>query len=244
MQRVLGRRAVPEAPPGMRIYAVGDIHGCLPQLEQMLELIVQDSAEAKRRSHVVFVGDYVDRGPDSKGVIDRLLSPIPGLTATHLLGNHEQTLLDFLEKPSVYREWKYFGAAETLVSYGISPPRFDDDAALTAARDQLRQGIPGEHFAFLRRLEDWAEFGDYFFAHAGIRPGIPLDQQDRQDLIWIRDEFLESQADFGKVIVHGHTPVDRPESKPNRIGVDTGAYATGRLTAVVLEGTERRFLQP
>jgi len=227
----------------MRIYAVGDIHGCLRQLEQMLKLIGQDSSGVKERCQLVFVGDYIDRGPDSKGVIDRLLSPMDGVTATYLLGNHEQALLDFLENPSAYRDWKYFGAHETLVSYGISPPRFDDDAGFAAARDQLRQSMPEKHIAFLRGLERWAVFGDYFFVHAGIRPGIPLDKQDKDDLIWIRDEFLESQADFGKVIVHGHTPADRPENKPNRIGIDTGAYATGRLTAVVLEGTERRFLQ-
>lgn len=228
----------------MRLYAVGDIHGCLPQLEQLLELIARDSHGARGRNHVVFVGDYIDRGPDSKGVIDRLLAPMRGFTTTWLLGNHDQTLLDFLGDPSLYREWKNFGAAETLVSYGVSPPRFDDDAAFAVARDQLRQCMPDEHIAFLRRLEEWAVFGDYFFVHAGIRPGIPLDQQDKQDLMWIRGEFLDSQSDFGKVIVHGHTPVDQPESKPNRIGIDTGAYATGRLTAVVLEGTERRFLQP
>src|SRR5215469_5764130 len=128
LRRVLGPQTVSEAPPGMRIYAVGDIHGCLRQLEQMLKLIGQDSSGVKERCHLVFVGDYIDRGPDSKGVIDRLLSPMDGVTATYLLGNHEQALLDFLENPSAYRDWKYFGAHETLVSYGISPPRFDDDA--------------------------------------------------------------------------------------------------------------------
>lgn len=244
LRRLRGTRRAPEAPRGLRLYAVGDIHGCLPQLEELLQLILRDSHDAKGRKHVVFVGDYIDRGPDSKGVVERLLAPMPGFTATFLLGNHEQTLLDFLENPSVYREWKYYGGVETLVSYGVSPPRFDDDAAHAAVRDQLRQNMPDEHIAFLRRLEEWAVHGDYFFVHAGIRPGIPLGEQDKRDLIWIRDEFLQSQADFGKVIVHGHTPMDHPENKPNRIGIDTGAYATGRLTAVVLEGTGRRFLQP
>ena len=238
--------AAPPAPPlpgGARIYAIGDIHGCAHLLDALTARIVADSAGATGPCRIVYLGDYVDRGPDSKAVIDRLLAPPAGFACSYLRGNHDQILLDFFLNPSVFRIWRDFGARETLMSYGVRPPRFDDDAAFAEARDALRQAMPPEHLAFLSSLELSLEIGGYFFTHAGVRPGIPLGRQSAQDLMWIRDDFLGARGNFGAVIVHGHTPMDQPSRTANRIGVDTGAYATGRLTAAVLEGSTCRFLQ-
>jgi serine/threonine protein phosphatase 1 len=227
----------------MRVYAVGDIHGRLDLLDSIHQLIVKDSAAGPSARIIVYVGDYIDRGPDSKGVIDRLLAPkLDGFKARHLRGNHDQSLLDFLRNPTHYRLWKDYGARDTLTSYGVAPPRFDNDEALTAARDELAVALPPAHREFLEGLRLSFEIGDYFFAHAGVRPGLPLAKQLPDDLMWIREEFLTSTADFGKVVVHGHTPGQEPQRRRNRIGIDTGAYATGRLTCAVLEGAECRFL--
>lgn len=227
----------------MRVYAVGDIHGRLDLLDSIHEFIAQDSAAGPSARVIVYVGDYIDRGPDSKGVIDRLLTPtLEGFKALHLRGNHDQSLLDFLDDPTHYRLWKEYGARDTLMSYGVAPPRFDNNEALTAARDEFAAALPAAHRKFLDGLHLSLEFGDYFFAHAGVRPGLPLAKQLPDDLMWIREDFLTSTANFGKVVVHGHTPAQEPQRRRNRIGIDTGAYATGRLTCVVLEGAECKFL--
>jgi len=235
-------RKIAAVPDGMRVYAVGDIHGRLDLLDALHHMIGDDSAGAPSERMLVYVGDYIDRGPDSKGVIDRLLSPLEGFKSRRLKGNHDQSLLEFLDEPLHYRQWKDYGARETLRSYGVAPPRFDNPDELSAARDALAEALPAKHLEFLDQLELSFEIGDYFFAHAGVRPGLPLAKQSPDDLMWIREQFLSSNADFGKVVVHGHTPTTEPQKRHNRIGIDTGAYATGRLTCAVLEGSQCRFL--
>jgi serine/threonine protein phosphatase 1 len=238
------KREVSSVPAGVRVYAVGDVHGRLDLLDGLLEKILHDGEQATHDRVIVYLGDYVDRGADSKGVIDRLLAQPPrGFSARHLRGNHDQSLLDFLEDPSHYLMWKDYGARETLLSYGVLPPRGESDTVLEKARDELKSALPEAHLQFLNGLELSVTIGDYFFVHAGVRPGLPLTKQSPQDLMWIREEFLTSSTDFGKVVVHGHSPSPLPVKRFNRIGVDTGAYATGRLSCVVLEGTQCRFLQ-
>lgn len=227
-------RAAKYAPEGLRIYAIGDIHGCVAQLDRLLAQISLH-ASGGPQIKLVFLGDYVDRGPDSKGVIDRLVALKAESGALCLRGNHDQAVLNFLADANFYRSWKGFGAADTLLSYGVRPPLFDDDEALAECQRAFAEVLPESHRRFLLGLEPQIILGDYAFVHAGVRPGVALDQQSLDDLLWIRDDFLLSRQDFGKVIVHGHTPIEAPERHANRIAVDTGAYATGRLSAAVLE---------
>jgi serine/threonine protein phosphatase 1 len=237
----------PSLPQGQLLYAIGDIHGRADLLARLLKYIAEDAdrdRSASRRT-LVFVGDYVDRGPDSRGVVEMLLHRLPrGFDAHFLKGNHEALLLDFLEDPSSLDQWLANGAATTFASYGV------DVAALVRARAApetwrraLLAGLPEEHRRFYEHLELAVSFGDYLFVHAGVRPGVPLDAQDPHDLVWIRGEFLRSDAKFGKVVVHGHTPKPEPEIRTNRIGIDTGAVFTNRLTALRLEDGSRRLLQ-
>ena len=238
------RASGPALAKGVCAYAVGDIHGRLDLLERMLEMIAEDSRNSADRKLLVFLGDYVDRGPASKGVVDRLLQPIAGGFETHFLkGNHEHSLLGFLTEPSLYQMWKRYGAMECLQSYGVHPPVHDDMRAFESARDELEAAMPQAHLEFLNALEMSFEIGDYFFVHAGVRPGIPLRRQSPEDLMWIREDFLGSGINFGKVVVHGHTPSKMPIVRANRIGVDTGAYITGHLSCAVLENGSCRFLQ-
>jgi serine/threonine protein phosphatase 1 len=230
-------------PADHRIYAVGDIHGQSALLDELLGMIERDGMGRPETNVLVFMGDYVDRGTDSKGVIEQLVNLQSDFAAHFLRGNHDQALLDFLADPSSFAIWKDYGAEETLASYGVPSPTSDDEAVLRQTRDRLLQSLPARHLRFFEALKLSETIGDYFFAHAGVRPGVPLDKQDERDLMWIRDEFLNSRAQFGKIVVHGHTPTNAPVLKRNRIGIDTGAYLTGRLTALVLEGTRRRFLQ-
>jgi serine/threonine protein phosphatase 1 len=241
--RLLGlKTSVPAViPPGRRVYAIGDIHGRLDLLHKLLELIEADDAGSGLDRTVIFMGDYVDRGPESKGVIDLLLGQKTSAVLC-LRGNHDQAVLDFLADAKFYRQWREFGAPETLLSYGVMPPRFEDDADFERARVEFEQKLPPEHLRFFSALPYSHAVGDYLFVHAGLRPGVALERQDPHDLLWIRDEFLLSRLSFGKIVVHGHSPTPGPVRRPNRIGIDTGAYATGRLTAVVLEGTDCRFL--
>lgn len=236
------KKIVPKIPDGVRVYAVGDIHGCRKELLNLIDVILEDSKTAPQDRRIVYLGDYIDRGPDSRGVIEILLEPLAGFNAEYILGNHDQSLLDFLNDPQIFLSWQNFGARETLMSYGVRPPLFEDENVYIKTRDELREALPRRHLSFLQNLSHSLTIGDYFFVHAGVRPGIPLDRQMLEDLLWIRDDFLASNTKFGKVIVHGHTPTMAPERRTNRIGVDTGAYMTGRLTAAVLEGTECRFL--
>lgn len=226
-----------------RIYAVGDIHGCDAQLRVLHERILADSSEAAGRKVVVYLGDYIDRGPDSRAVIDRLLGePLPGLEAVHLMGNHEAFLLGVLDHAEAPEPWLMNGGLETLVSYGIDPNETAGDGARLAAA--LAARLPGAHVAFLRRLRLCYEQGSYLFVHAGVRPGVPIARQEEGDLLWIREPFLSAREDFGCRVVHGHTPMPAPVIRPNRIGIDTGAVYGGVLTAAVLDpaGGAPRFL--
>ncbi len=242
LSRMFSGRARALLPEGVRVYAVGDIHGCASQLDRLMDAIRADRAGWPGKAHLVFVGDYVDRGPDSKGVVERMLAPPPGFEVCYLRGNHDQTLLDFLADPSVFRVWRDFGGRETLMSYGVAAPRFEDADAFEEARARFRDALPKDHLAFFENLPHFARIGGYFFTHAGVRPGIALERQNTEDLMWIRDDFLMSPEDFGLVVVHGHTPSPAPIRRRNRIGIDTGCYATGQLSAAVLEANECRFL--
>lgn len=233
-------------PPGLRVYAIGDIHGRDDLLASLHEKIEADAKASPCESNiVVYLGDYVDRGLQSKQVIDRLIgNRIAGFEHVFLKGNHEQAMLQFLGDAAFGKTWKYFGGLETLHSYGITELTLTDDPqAFERARLHFLEVLPEAHRHFLETLQPSAEFGGYFFAHAGVRPGISLSRQIEEDLMWIRDEFLQFDASFGKVIVHGHTPGEEVVVRRNRIGIDTGAYMTGVLTAVVLEGDEKRFIQ-
>ena len=236
----------PRAPDGMRLYAVGDIHGRDDLLAELLRLVEADAAGApEQRKVLIFLGDYVDRGLQSKAVLDRLTGDFaPGFERVFLKGNHELALRQFMEDAAFGRTWKYYGGLETLHSYGIKELTLSDDPAdFERARQHFNDIMPDKHLEFLDNLALTAEFGDYFFVHAGVRPGIALSRQIEEDLLWIREDFLDSSSAYGKVVVHGHTPREAVEFRLNRIGVDTGAYMTGVLTALVLEGEERRLIQ-
>ena len=229
-------------PDGERIYAIGDIHGHRDLLDRLLAKIAAHAASAPRaRSTLVFLGDYVDRGPDTRGVIDCLTGPMPFVDRTvHLMGNHEHVMLGFIADAEKGAHWLSFGGVETLASYGIAVGREAVDHR--ALRRQLIAALPDRHATFLRNLDTSLRMDGYFFAHAGVRPGVPLASQSPDDLIWIRQPFLTSDADFGAVVVHGHTPAPMPDIRPNRINIDTGAYATGCLTCAILEGRHLSFL--
>lgn len=250
--------APPAAPEGMRLYAVGDVHGCRAHLRILLGRIAADAAgTAQAAIRIVFLGDYVDRGPDSAGVIDDILMLGREGLAPHglddgrpvtlvtLKGNHEDYFARFLLGDlTIAPSWMINGGAETLESYDVEPPaRHDDpDDLLRASRD-LSHAVPTAHRRFLDALAHSHRAGGYFLVHAGVRPGVPLDAQDPAELIWIRKPFLESDADFGAFVVHGHTPVPTVEERPNRLDIDTGACYGGELTAACFWGTERRFLR-
>jgi serine/threonine protein phosphatase 1 len=225
-----------------RIYVIGDIHGRLDLLEQMIDEIRSDLDGHAGDSLTVTLGDYVDRGPHSSGVLDCLSrNPFP-TPYIPLKGNHEELLETFLRDPTFGSDWRRLGGLETLNSYGISVVPLMMGKGFAAAAEQLQAVLPPAHLKFLESLKTSLDAGKYFLCHAGIRPGVPFERQTDRDLIWIRGEFLNSETDFGKIVVHGHTPVEEPEVKPNRINIDTAAFATGRLTCVVLEGDLRRFL--
>lgn len=234
-----------EAPDGMRIYAVGDIHGRADLLNDLLNLVADDMNDADELVvRLVFLGDYVDRGFHSKEVIERLVELKNQTSGLHFLkGNHEQAMAQFLNDASVGHVWLEYGGLETLHSYGVHCVRSSSDTgAFEQAREELNEKLPESHRQFLSELEISVEYGDYFFVHAGVRPGVALADQDEEDLLWIRDDFIRSNAKHEKVIVYGHTPSESPVDKAARIGVDTGAYMTGRLTAVALQDRDRYFI--
>ncbi len=225
--------------PGQRVYAIGDIHGCLDRLVSLHEMIAEDiAARPVRHTTLLHLGDYVDRGADSAQVIDWLINqpPVPADDFINLMGNHEHMMLSAIAgaDPEAHNVWLTNGGADSLLSWGISrivPP------AEWAGR------LPRQHLIFLRDLPASHRIGPYLFVHAGVRPGVPLDQQTRQDMLWIREPFLSSGADHGAVIVHGHTPKREPVVQANRIAIDTGAVLGGALTCVVLEADTMGFLQ-
>lgn len=236
----------PTIPAGIRVYAIGDIHGRLDLLEQLLGMIAEaEEAWPADRVILIFLGDYVDRGPDSRGVIDLLMAGLPErFEHVFLRGNHEGMMLKSLQSPEFFDFWALNGGIATARSYGLgiaenTPVHELDSAAICR---ELEDTMPQSHKDFMRALPVKVEAGDYLFVHAGVRPGVPLEAQSDRDCLLIRDEFLTYQGNFGKVIVHGHTQVSEPESLHNRIGIDTGAFHTGRLTAVCLEQQSRRFM--
>jgi serine/threonine protein phosphatase 1 len=243
------RAAASEPSTGGRlVYAIGDVHGRLDLLEDLLEQIMVDLNATKpaEAAALVLLGDYVDRGACSREVIDCLirLKDRPDIELRALKGNHEEALLGFLADPQSGPPWLQNGGAATLASYGVAAPqtRLPPEIWQTAS-EAFAEALPPEHLSFLQNLELYVEYGDYVFVHAGLRPGVPIDHQTERDLLWIRKEFLEETRRFAKVVVHGHTPEPEPFMGDVRLGVDTGAYATGVLSAARLYGTERSILQ-
>ncbi len=231
------------APEGMRLYAIGDVHGRLDLLGRMHEAIdAEISSDRPADWRVIHVGDYVDRGPDSRGVIDFLIDRRESNPRNIMLGgNHDFGLIEFLAEPSPLSLFARNGGRETAMSYGVNGDPAEQAGASEMAR-ALRDRIPQRHLDFLGELPLSVSFGDYFFCHAGIRPSVPLEEQQRDDLIWIRNVFLDYPGLHPKVIVHGHTPRPEPEVMANRVDVDTGAFKSGILTAFVAEGGDKRFL--
>ncbi len=235
-------RKRPRIREGLRVYAIGDVHGRADLLKRLFALIDADlDRRPPAQAQHVMLGDYVDRGPASREVIDLILARAAQHEIIALKGNHDAFLLQALDDPPAMGDWLLMHGVETLASYGLTSAnvagsRFSDLARAFAA------ALPEDHLQFFRGLKSSFSCGDFFFAHAGVRPGIDLERQSEADLIWIRQEFLRHQGDFGKIVVHGHTPVREVERRANRIGIDTAAYATGKLTALVIEGSDLRIL--
>ena len=236
----------PEAPADTRIYVVGDIHGRADLLSRLHSHIRDDVPSSTQGRHlIVYLGDYVDRGETSKTVIDLLLDePLEGFETIFLKGNHEEMLLGFLENAAIGAMWLHNGGDATAYSYGVRMANPSSaDPRYFEMQQALREKLPDRHLAFFRDLDLYHIEGGYLFVHAGVQPGIPIEQQSSEDLLWIREEFIASQADHGHCVVHGHTIFTELEIRPNRIGIDTGAYYTNVLSCLVLEGTEQRFIQ-
>lgn len=247
LDRFFNQKPNAALPEGQRIFAVGDIHGCISELDELLAkidaIISGDKTTAGTVDNtLIFLGDYVDRGPDSKAVIDRLL----GVSKTYgqvifLKGNHEAAMLDFLDHPDDMFQWLDWGGEATLASYGVDNVlgRAPEDLAA-----ELRENLPASHEEFLRNLTLLHQAGDYIFVHAGLRPGVALDEQQEEDLLWIRGAFHNTAAKDrpAQTIVHGHQPLRKPLDAGWRVDVDTGACWSGVLTALMIEGSERRFV--
>lgn len=248
--RMFERPAPPAAYfPADRVgFAIGDIHGRADLLADMIAMLEARASEDTRAGGpplVIFLGDYVDRGPDSKGVIDLLVAGRPfGCNRHYLKGNHEQSMLGFLDDPMAHRAWLLQGGAETLLSYGVQPPPpvGAEEHDWIGVAQHLRACLPAGHYEFLEGLERYVELGDYAFVHAGIDAGRRLEEQTDEDLFWARGAFIASKRPFSHRVVHGHTPVDQPYADSRRIAVDTGAYASGILTAARFEGDQVSFL--
>lgn len=235
----------PKGSPGKRVYAIGDVHGRLDLLNDLLTQIEEDNARrSASKTSIIFLGDLIDRGPDSRGVIDRLMTEPPTMAKCYfLMGNHEEALVRGLSgEPRLLAPWLNHGGLACVESYGV------DIGTVHGQPDHviehvLMSAIPQSHINFMRGFLDSIRFGDYLFAHAGVRPDVPIDDQSSRDLKWIRKEFLESEADFGCIVVHGHSITETVSERSNRIGIDTGAYRSGILTALRIEGAERSWLQ-
>jgi serine/threonine protein phosphatase 1 len=237
------KRCLPQLPEGVRIYAVGDVHGRADLLAQLLSQI--DSHLAQNpvpRPIEVFLGDYVDRGLNSRDVVDLLIGRRNSRETIFLKGNHEKYIFDFLRDPKTWIHWRQYGGLETLMSYGVRPQTDSNSADQEELARTFADCLPREHLLFLSCLVTSFTCGDFFFVHAGVKPGISLDQQAEKNLLLIRDEFLRSKIDFGKYVVHGHTPVREPDIRTNRANIDTGAFVTGYLSCLVIEGERMHVL--
>jgi serine/threonine protein phosphatase 1 len=238
-------RAAPVIPGGIRVYAVGDIHGHRELLERLLALIEKDiSGRARLRNVLIFVGDLIDRGPESNQVVERLRTlKMPDVRTVFLMGNHEEILLRIIDgEDSLVWDWLSFGGDTCMTSYGLDPKALKG-LSIELAADAIRAAIPNNHVEFLRSFADSFAVGDYLFVHAGIRPGIPIAQQRPEDLRWIRGPFLGWKEDHEVMVVHGHTISATVDEQPNRIGIDTSAYQNGLLTAMGAEGAKRWYIQ-
>lgn len=235
----------PAGPDGYRAYAIGDVHGRMDLLTALLAKIEMDIASRNDSENIIiFLGDLIDRGPHSAAVVEHLRNYRPdNATTIFLCGNHEEVMLRVLagESGGLLKDWLKFGGAECLRSYGLEPATLTIEGE-SAALAAIRKAVPRAHADFLASFADTFRFGDYLFVHAGIRPGLGIADQAQTDLRWIREPFLEDTADHGFVVVHGHTISNKVEERANRIGVDTGAYRTGNLTALAIEGAARWFL--
>ncbi|MEL6258013.1 MAG: metallophosphoesterase family protein [Pseudomonadota bacterium] len=239
-------KRVSAAPPGTRIYAVGDIHGRADLLLHLMSKIrdeITPRAEAERVI-LIFLGDYIDRGFQSRKVIEFLVEEaFEDIETVFLKGNHEDALLRFLSDPTFGSQWAHYGGAETLASYGVKPPTLPGTTEQwREVHAQFTEAFPDSHRKFLETLEIVAQFGDYVFVHAGLRPGAPVAAQKERDMLWIREQFLADKTPFEQMVVHGHTPIEAPYHDHRRIGVDTGAYLSGKLTAVRLIGERVEFI--
>lgn len=237
---------IPAIPPGQRCYAIGDIHGEFAMARALVDRIAADHAArgADTPAHLIFLGDFIDRGPQSRETVEWLANDPPAFATCHFLrGNHEDAFLAVIDGDETdLPGWRKFGGRETLASYDIG----DKAVAMGGPffRAELREKIPESHIAFLRGLKDYVQIGDYLFVHAGIRPGVALAAQDPRDFTWIRREFIDSPVDHGMMVVHGHTITDSVDEQSNRIGIDTGAYQPdGKLTAIGAEGEARWFME-
>jgi serine/threonine protein phosphatase 1 len=230
-------------PPGQRVYAVGDVHGRLDLFEALVAAIDADDVAARpAETTVVLLGDLVDRGADSAGVVALARAWQQRRRVRILAGNHEEMFLRSFSSLEMFRHFLRHGGRETVLSYGVDRAAFAQ-AELEEAQAMMRAAVPHEDVAFIEGFEDMIAIGDYLFVHAGIDPRVPIGEQSVHDLRWIREPFLSYPEALGQVVVHGHTISDEPEDCGNRIGIDTGAFMTGRLTALVLEGTKRRYLE-
>ena len=239
----LGRDAPARIPRGERVYAIGDVHGRFDLLCALARKIDEDDATAKEtNSTVVFLGDLIDRGPESSSIIDFVMHWSQQRAVRILKGNHEEMFLDSYADLSVLNNFLRYGGRETLWSYGIATEQ-EPEFSLPAVQQAMHEHIPLEHREFIAAFENRIAIGGYLFVHAGIQPGISVDEQDERVFRWIREPFLSHEAPHSHMVVHGHTITSEAEERPNRIGIDTGAYCYGRLTAIVLEEASRRFLQ-
>jgi serine/threonine protein phosphatase 1 len=238
-----GMRVDAALAPGIRIYAIGDIHGRADLLRTLLGKVDADrKSRSVERTIAVFLGDYIDRGPSSKDVLDILLDYRANFESVFLKGNHEKIALDFLKNHSVLEAWRSCGGLDTLVSYGLRPSFSSSADERSKLSRELSESMPAEHLDFLMSLQLYFQSGEFLFVHAGVRPRVRLKDQEEKDMLWIRDEFLEYQKPFELFVVHGHTPVGAPDLKPNRLNIDTGAFATGYLTCAAIEGSSIRLL--
>lgn len=231
----------PAIPPGQRVYAIGDIHGRSDLLDAILTRIDADHAgRPPAERHIVFLGDLVDRGPDSAGVVERIRQLCDADPRVHcLMGNHEEIFLRAIDgDDKALRLFCRIGGRETLMSYGVTAEEYER-LDYAEVEQRLGEQVPESHQAFLTGLKEILIMGDYVFVHAGIRPGIPLADQKLAETRWIRDPFLDHRAPLEKMVVHGHTVAEEAEMLPHRIGIDTGAYHSDRLTALMLEDTRR-----
>ncbi len=233
----------PAVPQGQRIYAIGDVHGCAALFDAVLAAIESDDADrAPADTAIVLLGDLIDRGPDSAGVIARARALQQRRNVRLLMGNHEEMFLAALDDDQTLRDFLRYGGRQTALSYGIDPAAYHA-ADVAEVGVLLRSHVPADDVAFVAGFEHSVRIGDYLFVHAGVRPGVALEDQKPSDMHWIRGPFLSATDGYGAVVVHGHTIFAKPEIMAGRIGIDTGAYSSGRLTALGLEGTRRWLIE-